>query len=262
MSDNTSKEKNINIGRLTNIVLFLLIIMLTVVLFASTRLGNITVEGVTRYTPEEFCDLIGCDGIYGNTLVFWLKNKLRGKKDIPFVEKYTVTLIDRNTVAVRVYENEVMGCISVMGSFFCFDRNGYITESVSERPESVPCVTGLEYDEAVVFRQLNIKKQSLFEVVMNITKLLRKYDIPVSEINFGVGNEVTLYAPNLKVLLGKNKEYDTRIAVLGAVYTDASEIGGILDLRNYSEENTTLVIKPDPDGSIRQSEKHSTDVEK
>ncbi len=234
-------------------MLFLVIIMLTVGIVVSTKLKNITVEGVTRYTPEEFCDILGCDGIYGNTLVFWLKNKLRKRNDIPFVEKYTVTMIDRNTVAVRVYENEIMGCVNVMGSYFCFDRNGFITESVAERPEGVPCVTGLEYSEVVVFRQLNIQKQSLFEVIMEITKLLRKYDIPMNEINFGAGNEVTLYGNNLKVLLGKSKEYDSKIAALGAVYNDASEIGGIIDLRNYSEDNTTIVIKPDPD-RVRETE--------
>ena len=231
-------------GKIINIGLFLLILILSFTLILTTGLKNVTVEGVTRYTPGEFYDLLGHEGIYSNTLAFWLKNNFRKKKDIPFVEDYRVTLRDRNSVAIRVYENQVMGCIRIMGSYFCFDKDGFITESTSEQPLGVPCVTGLEFDEAVVFKQLNIQKQALFEVVMEVTKLLRKYDIPITEINFNSKNEVTLYGDNLTVALGKKKEYDTRIAVLKNVYEKASEIGGTLDLRNYSEDNTDLVLKP------------------
>lgn len=226
-----------------NIVLFLLIIVLSFGLVLSTGLYNVSVEGVTRYDPREFYDMLGHDGIYSNTLAFWLKNNVKKKKDIPFVDTYSVTLIDKNTVKIRVYENDVVGCIEVMGSFFCFDKSGLITESTSERPNGIPAITGLEFDEAMIFSRLNIQKQSLFDVILDITKLLKKYDISVDEINFNSFNEVTLYGDDLVILLGKKKEYDTVLSALKGVYKKASEIGGTLDMRNYSEENTDIVLK-------------------
>jgi cell division protein FtsQ len=143
-----------------------------------------------------------------------------------------------------VYENEVTGCIEIMGSFLCFDKDGFITESLAERPADVPCVTGLDFDEAVVFKRLNIKKQSIFADVLQITLMLRKYKVPVYEINFSDAGEVTLYGKNIEVELGRNKNYDIKIAALGGVYEKASEIGGVLDMRNYSEDHTDIILKP------------------
>ncbi|MCR5584746.1 MAG: hypothetical protein K6F63_04845 [Lachnospiraceae bacterium] len=236
---------NARIGKL-NIVLFILIIVLSIGIVASTGLYNVSIRGLTRYDPSEFYDMLGHEGIFSNTLAFWIKNKIDKKEDIPFVDTYTVTLIDKNTVAIRVYENDVVGCIEVMGSYFCFDKDGFITESTATRPDGVPAVTGLEFDEAVVFKQLNIQKQSLFEVVLSVTKLLKKYGIPIEEINFNSFNEVTLYMGDLEILLGKKKEYDTALSALDGVYEKAAEIGGTLDLRNYSEENTDIVLKTSP----------------
>ncbi len=238
-----------------NIVLFLLIIVLSVGIIASTELKNVSIEGLTRYEAQEFYDMLGHEGIYSNTLAFWTKNKINKKKDIPFIEKYYVTLIDKNTVEISVFENEVVGCIEVMGSYFCFDKDGFITESTSERPAGVPSVTGLDYYDAVIFKQLKIRKQSLFEVVLNITKLLKKYGIPIKEISFNSFNEVTLYGENLEVLLGKRKEYDTPIAALKGVYEKANEIGGIVDMRNYNENNTNIVLKTFPKQNEKEIDK-------
>ncbi len=210
-----------------------------------TRLKYVTVQGVTRYTPSEFYDILGHEGVYSNTLIFWAKNRFNSKKDIPFINSYTVKLVDKNSVSIRVYEDEVVGCIEIMGSYFCFDKDGFITESAAERPKGIPKVTGLNFDEAVVFKQLNVQKQSLFGIVLEVTKLLKKYDIPVYEMNFNKNNEITLYGDRLVILLGKAGKYDSKLGALKSVYEKASEIGGTLDMKNYSEENTDIILKPD-----------------
>ena len=244
MSNNTSSKKNKNVGRLVNIALFLVIIGLGLGIWFSSGIENVTVDGVTRYDSVDFYNRLDHEGIYSNTLIFWFRHNYFRKKDIPFVEKYTVTLIDKNTLSIRVYENEVTGCICIMGSYFCFDRNGVITESTSERPEGVPCVTGLDFSEAVVFKQLNISKQTYFNDVLEIAKTLRKYEIPVSEINFGQSGEVTLYGDNIEVLLGRKKDYEFLLGALKGAYEKASEIGGVLDMRYYSEERKDLILRP------------------
>ncbi len=255
MSKRSLKEKNIASGKRINLALFVLIIILSAGIVIATGLKNVVVEGVTRYTPQQFYDTLGHEGVLSNTLLFYLKNTLRKKKDIPFVDDYNVTLIDRNSIHIRVYENEVTGCIEIMGSYLCFDKDGFITETLSERPKEVPCVTGLDFDEAVVFKQLNIKKQSIFEDVLQITMMLRKYKVPVYEINFSDAGEVTLYGEHFEADLGRKKDYDIKIAALGGVYEKASEIGGVLDMRNYSEEKTDIILKP------YEKEEEKTDVE-
>ena len=244
MSNNRSNKKNKNTGRIINIALFLVIIGLGTGIWFSSDIRNVTVDGVTRYNTVDLYNLLDHDGIYSNTLIFWLRHNYFGKKDIPFVEKYTVTLIDKNTLFIRVYENEVTGCIRIMGSYFCFDKDGVITESTSERPDGVPCVTGLDFSEAVVFKQLNISKQTYFNDVLEIAKTLRKYDIPVNEINFGQSGEVTLYGDNIEVLLGRKKDYEFLLGALKGAYDKASEIGGVLDMRYYSEERRDLILRP------------------
>ncbi len=47
------------------------------------------------------------------------------------------------------------------------------------------------------------------------------------------------------ILPGKAGKYHSKLGTLKRVYEKASEIGGTLDMKNYSEENTDLILKPD-----------------
>lgn len=242
MSNKIVEKYNMRIIRIS-IILFMLIVVLSFGIIKFTNLKNIRVVGLTRYDTESFLKILGDDGLNNNTLFFFLKNTFKKNDDIPFVDNYKVTLINGNSVRIDVYESDIVACVSVMESYFFFDKNGNVVASAAERPENVPCVTGFEFDEIRIFEKLKIQKNSLFETVSDIVKLLNKYGLKINEINFDEFYSVTLYSDNLTILIGKREEYDTVISGLYSVFEKASEIGGTLDMRYYSDENSTVILK-------------------
>ena len=63
-------------------------------------------------------------------------------KDVPFVEGYTVTRLNRHTICVSVKEKDIVGCIPYLDSYIYFDRNGIFVEGSTERDEKIPFLTG------------------------------------------------------------------------------------------------------------------------
>ena len=84
------------------------------------RLEEITVEGLTYYTEEEFVSKIAGDAAKKNTLLFRLQNLRDGTLVIPYIETYDVTMKDNNTIHIQVYEKILVGCVKVMGQYVVY----------------------------------------------------------------------------------------------------------------------------------------------
>lgn len=235
------EKKNIKIP-----VWLIILVILAVTLFAvykSTEANNVTVTGLTKYSDEEFLQKAGFKGFNKNTYLYMLKDKNGAKASIPYIDTYYVEMKDKNTLLFTVYETGVIGCVKIMGDYFSFDKDGRVIRSSKERPEGVPLVKGLEFDEIIMFQKLKVPRQNVFDVVLEIIRMVQKYNLDVGEIEFGNGLEVTLYTDNLKILLGIKDKYDASISALSSVYEEAAKRGGTIDLRNYSEDNPDIVLR-------------------
>lgn len=238
----TDKKKRIWFP--AGIIAFLLLVLTLYILYRSTMADNINITGLTRYTQEDFLDKAGCTGIYRNRFLFELKEKRKEKNKIPYVDAYYIDYVDKNTIHFTVFETDVIGSIKIMGNYFSFDKEGMVLKTSVERPEEVPLVTGLEFDEIIMFQKINVPRKKVFDTVLEIIRYLEKFEMKVNEISFGDNLEVTLYTDNLKVLLGTRDKYDITISKFAGVFKEASETGGILDMRNYNEDNDNIVLIP------------------
>ncbi len=239
MKEHDEKKFKVPFG----LIIFAFVVAAVLILYSETMAENVTVNGLTKYTEEEFFEKIGFTGIFKNTYLFQLREKHKSEKSIPYIDVYYVEKKDRNTLTINVYETGPVGCVKAMGSFFSFDKDGMVVRSSSERPENVPLVTGLEFDEVIVFGILKIPKKKVFDTVLEITQMLKKYNISISKIEFGDFQDVTLYTDNLTILLGARDKYDAQITALSGVFKEASEIGGTIDLRNFSDEKQDIILK-------------------
>ena len=70
-----------------------------------------------------------------------------------------------------------------------------------------------------------------------------KYDLEVTEIIYEDSGDISLVSGNLKVILGTKATYEKQLSAVKEIYEIASETGGTIDLRNYSETNTTIILK-------------------
>jgi len=206
------------------------------------RLKEITFEGLTRYTEEEFLEKLDKNFFTSLTPLFCLTDTFF-QEEIPFVEKYEIDYVDRQTARILVHEKRVTGCVIIMGRYMFFDKDGIVVESSDSAIEGIPVVTGLKFNEIVLYQKLQVQKESLFTTILELARLIEQNNIPVKEISFGSGYDVTLYLEDFTVLLGKRTSYDEVIHALAGILESVSGRTGTLDMQNYTEDNGEVILK-------------------
>ncbi|TAH64880.1 MAG: hypothetical protein EWM47_11795 [Anaerolineaceae bacterium] len=187
--------------------------------------------GTTRYEQEEIMDRLISTEIDNNTLILYLKYKYFTEVRIPFVEKVSCELVDKNSLNIRVYDKKIIGCIEFMGDYLYFDKDGIIVESTSKRLNDIPLVKGLKYQKIVLNEKLEVQKEELFDVILNLTQQIEKRELEVSTISFNKQYEVTLDLGDIKAMIGKRSTYDEILAKLKNIIIEAEGKKLTIDMR-------------------------------
>ncbi|HPU63208.1 MAG TPA: cell division protein FtsQ/DivIB [Mobilitalea sp.] len=178
------------------------------------QLKNITVTGSSRYSQDQIVERLINSREDKNTVIFYLKYKYFVDIRIPFIEKMSFELVDKNSVNIRVYDKRIIGCIEFMSDYFYFDKDGIIVESTSNRINDIPLVKGLKFQKISLNEKLEVQKEELFDVILNLTQQIEKYGLNVNTISFNNKYEVTLDCGDIKARLGKRSTYDEVLAKL------------------------------------------------
>ncbi len=217
---------------------------LVLLLYGVFRTEEITVEGLSYYTEEEFLAKISGESARKNTLLFRWEQFRNGEQRVPYIEQYDVKVEGKNVIRIRVYEKILVGCVKVMGQYMYFDKDGYVTETSAEQLPGVPLVKGLEFDRIVLYDKLNIQKDELYDVILNITKLVREYEIPAECIIFNGKGEVELTVGSSSVALGRRVAYDLPIQKLADILPSVSDRNLYIDLSGYEGGTEDIIAKP------------------
>lgn len=232
----------------SKIIIFItitLILILVILVLAIQRIGDndIYIEGNKKYTKEEMIEYIFESKWDRNPFVLFYKTKFKETKEIPFVDTYEVEILSLDSVRVTVYEKKMIGYVTYMGTNMYFDKDGMVVENSVEIIDGIPPVKGLEFDRIVLNEKLPVEDDEVFEVVLNTTQALDKYEIKVDKIYISKDNEVTLYKENIEVLLGKDKDMNDKIRSLNDMMPKLEGLNGTLDIKEYNENNTGYTFK-------------------
>lgn len=244
MRNQKKKVRSIKKGYIRLLAVCFAAAVLLLVFISVFRLEEISVEGLTCYTSEDFIAKIAGSAARKNTVLFRLQDAIEGKKRIPYIESYDVTVRGNNEIHIQVYEKILAGCVKVMGQYLYFDKDGYITESSGEWLPEVPLVKGLEFDRIVLYEKLAIQRDELYTVILNITKLVREYKIPVQTISFNSRQEVELTVGTLTVSLGKRAAYDVPIQKLADILPAIEGRSLSIDMARYNGGEEDIIAKP------------------
>lgn len=234
-----SKHKNI-------IIFFSIIVFIAfgIAIFLNfTTMSEVEIEGLTAYDKKDFLAKTGYKDSLGNTYIYYLRSKLKEHPDIAFIEKYDVSVENKNKIHISVYENEILGAVKVMSNYFYFNREGVIIATKTELIKGIPLIKGLEFTEVVVGQPLKTQKNTIFESIMDISKVLSKYSLEVSDILYDDSSNISLICGNLTVILGTKVSVDRQLKAVSEIYEKAVLTGGTIDMRNFSDTNTTIILK-------------------
>lgn len=217
----------------------LLIIGIPAVLFLFTfSIKKVEIVGSNHYTDQQIKGIVLQSRPDYNSVYLYLKYKFFTTPTIPFVEKVDVEMVNNHTVKINVYEKIVIGCVEFMGEYLYFDKDGIIVESSSNKSDNIPIVNGLQFNKIILHEKLELEaqKEELYDVILNLTKVINKNDIAVDEISFNNNYEVTLKCQGIKVLLGKKSYYDEVLSDLKNILIKAKESGiNILYMEDYKK---------------------------
>ena len=118
-------------------------------------------------------------------------------------------------------------------------------ESSTEQIEGIPRIKGIAFDNVELYKRLPVEKKEVFKKILNLTKLLAKYEIAPDSINFSKNLSVTLSFKDANVLLGKDIENDEKIVKLKQLLPDLEGLKGTLDMENYDEDIKNFTFKKD-----------------
>ena len=214
-------------------------------ILAGYRVTHVEVVGNSHYTEQEITDMVLKGNVFDNSLLLNIKYRNKSIEDIPFVEKMDVEVKSNDTIRIMVYEKKLAGCISYLGNYMYFDREGIVVESSPQVTQGVPEITGLRFNHVLLYEQLPVERSEIFQEILELTQLLDKYEIIADKIYFDTDNNVTLYFGDARVLIGSKNHIDEKIMQLSVIVPSIQGKAGVLDMREYETGTTTLTFEPD-----------------
>jgi len=207
---------------------------------------TVYVEGNVHYTEEEVKEIVMNGALGNNSLYLSMKYENKGVENIPFVDVMDVSILTPDTIKITVYEKALAGFVKYLDTYMYFDKDGYVVESSSIKTVGVPQITGLNFEKVVLGEVLPIENQDVFGEILNVTKLLNKYQLTADKIYFHSTNEMTIYFGNVRVAMGNEPAHlEDKIMLLPTFLPELIGKSGTLQMENYAEANGKFTFKPD-----------------
>lgn len=233
------------INFLVPLLAIIVIGVIVIVFIEAFKVNTVTVEGAKHYSDQEIIDYVLDSKLSRNSIYLNIKYKNKSIKDVPFVERIDVKIVDRNTVEIKVYEKYLAGCVANLGNYMYFDNDGIVVEVSKNKTSKIPVVTGLDFDHFNVYEPLPVDNPEVFRYILDITKLLDKYGLNADIINFDENMNVTLFFDEARISIGTNANLDEKFMVLPSILPSLEGKKGVLHMEKYSENNGNVVFNED-----------------
>ena len=202
---------------------------------------NVYVEGNLHYTKEEIQDMVMTGPLGNNSLYLSLKYRLKKTENIPFIDVLDVNILTPDTIKITVYEKALAGYIRYMDAYMYFDRDGYVVECSKVKTEGIPQITGLSFDHMILGEILPVENQDAFESIMELTKLLDKYDLEADKIFFHSAGDMTIYFGDIKAALGSDRnQLEIKMMRLPQLLAKLEGKKGTLRMENLTQDRTDV----------------------
>lgn len=209
------------------------------------RVTKVEVIGNSHYTADQIEGMVLNGDITDNSLILSAKYRNKSIEDIPFIESMDVEVRGHDSIRIMVYEKTLAGCVTYLGNYMYFDREGIVVESASIATEGVPEITGLHFEYVQLYEPLPVENGEIFKDILTLTQLLDKYEIHADKIYFDPDMKVTLYFGQARVRLGDDSHIDEKIMQLSVMVPAIRGKNGMLDMSDFDENTKSLTFEPD-----------------
>ncbi len=210
-------------------------------------ISKITVEGNTLYTDDEIKTML-IDGQYPKNAAYeWLWNLVYPKKNVEFVDGFSVNMTSLSTLNIVVTEKSWVGYLAMNdGEYVYFDGDGYVVE-VSERLVSTGIlVTGLDLEEAEIGQEVELSSGEL-SLLVQLLKAREKYELDFTSISFDSLGYATVDYGDIFICFGTIDNFESKIERMNIILPQLEGQKGTLHLETWTEDYTDIVFEIDED---------------
>ena len=209
------------------------------------RITSVMVEGNIHYSTDQITDMVMNSDFSNNSVFLSMQYHNKSITDVPFVERIDVSVVDRQTVKITVYEKALAGYVQYLGSYMYFDKDGIVVESSNVLTPGIPEVSGLKFNHVVLHEALPVENEEIFQEILNITNLLNKHGLSATKIQFDSLYDVSIHFGKVRVIMGENADMDQIIMHLTGILPHLEGKSGVLHMENFSESNKDITFEED-----------------
>ena len=232
----TSKKKSLKaVG-----VLLVLLLAGIIFFFTYYQVDEVQVMGSSHYSEKQIRKMVLRGPLASNSVFAPLLYTKQNTKDVPFVEGYTVTRLNRHTICVSVKEKDIVGCIPYLDSYIYFDRNGIFVEGSQNRDETVPYFDGIQVNSIVMDEKLDIKGDTVLNTAVALSTIFQKNDMIPDHIQFDSSYSISLIYGDITVRLGKDADLEEKMNRVIAILPKIQGKKGILHMESVATESNTF----------------------
>lgn len=209
------------------------------------RITSVMVEGNIHYSTDQITDMVMNSDFSNNSVFLSMQYHNKSITDVPFVERIDVSVVDRQTVKITVYEKALAGYVQYLGSYMYFDKDGIVVESSNVLTPGIPEVSGLKFNHVVLHEALPVENDAIFQEILNITNLLNKHGLSATKIQFDSLYDVSLHFGKVRVIMGEDADMDQIIMHLTGILPHLEGKSGVLHMENFSESNKDITFEED-----------------
>jgi len=206
------------------------------------HINTVNVKGCQYYSEAEIKSSLLTGIESKNSMLFYLKARYFGLKELPYIEKVTVKRVNNHEITIRVYEKSLIACVKYMSQFLYFDKDGVILGTTDEAIEGIPCISGLTFTGFKIYEPLQVEEKEIFTSILDISQIISRYKLTIDKIHFNSKNEVSLRVDDIKIYLGKREFYDEPIAALSEILPTAlkQNLKGSVNMENYQTGDNVI----------------------
>ena len=246
----TSKKKPLAVGGM----ILILLLAGAIFFFTYYQVDEVQVMGSSHYSEKQIKKMVLRGPLASNSVLAPLLYSKQNTKDVPFVEGYTVTRLNRHTICVSVKEKEIVGCIPYLDSYIYFDRNGVFVESSTERNEKIPFFDGIKVKKVILNQKLPIKDETVMNTAVALSTIFAKNDKVPDHIEFADDGQINLVYGDITVQLGKDEYLEDKMTRVLAILPLVSGKKGILHAESVNDNSKTITLEQEVDESQTTAE--------
>lgn len=234
----------------------IVVLLLAGVIFFFTyyQVDEVQVMGSSHYSEKQIKKMVLRGPMASNSILAPIIYTKKNTKDVPFVEGYTVTRLNRHTICVSVKEKDIVGCIPYLDSYIYFDRNGTFIESATERNEKIPFFDGIKVKHVIYNEELPIKDKMVMNTAVALSTIFQKNDKIPDHIEFSDDGQISLLYGDITVKLGKDEYLEDKMTRVLAILPLISDKKGILHAENLNDNSKMITLEQEKDETSDSSE--------